>query len=440
MDTTASHIPLSPLDHALPGNYTCTVCYLPLKPDVSFSKAFEFLQEGLQRIFVQAGGQDSAKSAGFILGYDELRDSGFPIDTFDDAFLTWFPFFSDTNDGPDVFVAQANFLPGGGILAASMHHLASDGTALYTILKLWADHCNSLQSENSQQPEPPAPESPDRSLLDSIWAKEVKEKSMDNIDPETWTVFAAVIPANRVLKSAIFYISPANLAVLHSECDRERSRVSENDLVCALIWRSMPKARTGAARVSAGSDASKSDASKSDESAHLGMSFDARPNFGQSVPPSYLGNLAMLHHSRMPFSCLTAPETSISIVARIIRETANSITTAMLLDAYTLERGVLGYESLVFRPTGIDGSTTLISSLLMLPIYDASFGDFIFGNKGMPEAVRPLMGPLNCWTRIGFVLPRKTSGGVEFAVTLFDGELELLGEDKGFSKYAMLLC
>jgi trichothecene 3-O-acetyltransferase len=81
-----------------------------------------------------------------------------------------------------------------------------------------------------------------------------------------------------------------------------------------------------------------------------------------------------------------------------------------------------------------------ISSMIMLPFASLCFGGGIFGNGGVPEAMRPLMGGLNRSTRFCFVLPRKRNGGIEFVGNLFVEEMEVLLEDEDFGRYAMRLC
>ncbi|KAF8853246.1 hypothetical protein BDZ45DRAFT_677775 [Acephala macrosclerotiorum] len=52
----------------------------------------------------------------------------------------------------------------------------------------------------------------------------------------------------------------------------------------------------------------------------------------------------------MPLSQLVAQHCSISTTAQAIRESANYISTAGLLDAYTVARSVPDYGSLTFCP------------------------------------------------------------------------------------------
>lgn len=46
-------IPLGPFDHSPPRNYTASITYIPLKSTQSYEAAFQVLQEGLHRTFIQ---------------------------------------------------------------------------------------------------------------------------------------------------------------------------------------------------------------------------------------------------------------------------------------------------------------------------------------------------------------------------------------------------
>lgn len=500
MSSTTVHIPLTPLDHAPPGNYSCSLSYLPLKPGVSPAQAFEVLREGLHRTFVQLhwiSGRvwpQSPDALGYRPGqleirydpvdingprpyqlrfnqlessesYDELKDAAFPTDAFQDESVIWAPFMPDINSGPEVLVAQANFIPGACVLTAGMYHAASDGVGGVTIFKLWADHCRALQSQGPPPPVvPPGPESSDRSLLERIWAKEGTRKSVDSIDPGNWRLLGLAPPAAasepieqpngheekpnghgvqsleskaaRVLKSAIFYVPAAKFIALQKECAQAGSGISGTDAICALIWRCALRARWEAAQKGGRPIG---EISNPDAVAYLAMTVDGRSCFSQSLPPTYLGNLTCINLSAMPLALLTSPDTSLATVARTIRDGANSINTASLLDAYALARSVPDFGQLALQNSGLDSAAMLVSPLLTYPTNSVSFGDGVFGNGGSVEALRMPMYSFNRMTRLSLVLPKLAAGGVEFLLNLFEEEMDLLLRDGEFKKYAMFL-
>ena len=89
----------------------------------------------------------------------------------------------------------------------------------------------------------------------------------------------------------------------------------------------------------------------------------------------------------------------------------------------------------------IEGNHLFMSSLIMLPMESLCFGDHgIFGNGGLPIALRPLMEGFNKFLQVCFVLPQNKNGRVEFVANLLEEEMEVLMEDEEFGKYAVCLC
>ncbi|ORY03472.1 hypothetical protein BCR34DRAFT_573489 [Clohesyomyces aquaticus] len=508
MGSTTVHIPLTPLDHAPPKNYSCSLSYLPLKPGVSPLQAFEVLREGLHRTFVQLpwlSGRvwpQSPDSPGYRPGqleiqhepvdingtrpyqlkfneiegaetFEELKENAFPTDTFQDESVVWAPFMPDLTDGPEVLVAQANFIPGACVLTAGLFHAASDGVGGVTVFRLWADNCRDLQSGSDAPPViAPGPEASDRSQVEKLWVKEWKSKSIDEINPLNWTLLGLAPPSSpadsaeqtnleteadattetqtedisngvpqkdgtsRLMKSAIFYVPPNKFSALQKECAQSGPGLSGTDAITALIWRCSLRARRAAA-LKVGKPIG--DISDPEALAFLAMTVDGRTCFSESLPPNYLGNLTCINLCVIPLALLTADDTSMATIARVIRDGANSITQSNLLDAYALARNVSDFGELSLQNPSLDSTAMLVSPLLTYPTNSLCFGDDIFGNGGKLEALRMPMYSFNRMTRLSLVLPRLAAGGVEFLLNLFEEEMELLLRDPEFKKYAMFL-
>lgn len=79
MESAMIHLPLSPLDHIPPYNYTASVLYLYLKPAVNLDDAFKVLHEGLHKTFAQLPWlsgkiwEQSADAPGWRPGQLEIR-------------------------------------------------------------------------------------------------------------------------------------------------------------------------------------------------------------------------------------------------------------------------------------------------------------------------------------------------------------------------------
>lgn len=217
------HISLNPFDHCVPRAYYHATLYLPLKAGVAPTEAFELLQKGLQRLFVQIPwlngdvhlqdpstpgwrpGQLELRHKPFSstgdpkipqflykeldTDYDfaSLRELGFPPDAFsDDEISPPTGFFSDPKIAPGaVFGGQANFLEGGCLLVSGVHHSATDSVGYFHMMRTWAAECAAIQTGNPP-PESFAEGSERHALLNEIWTGEAPEQAADAIDPETW--------------------------------------------------------------------------------------------------------------------------------------------------------------------------------------------------------------------------------------------------------------
>jgi hypothetical protein len=236
------------------------------------------------------------------------------------------------------------------------------------------------------------------------------------------------------MKHAIFYMPHRAYTALRKECVNEfgNTDITGNDLICALIWRSLMRARA--------STKAEADDNVTAPVAELLRPFDARPNFAQLLQTMYLGNLNFENRITMPLDTFVSQDTSISSVAQAIRIGADSqAAQENLLDAYALLRSAPDYNRVQWRATHATGASVGILSPIVLPFNDTCFGEDIFGNGGKPDAFRPIMGACNQGFRTCFVIPRKKHGGLEFVMTLSEEEMDFLCEDDEFSRYAFPL-
>lgn len=494
------HVALNALDHLPPPNYPNAILYLPMKEDASPKEAFAVLQAGLKRTFTQVpwlggkvhpvsppttprtleiryqpGTPDEERICQLKFNeldtedtYDDLRESAFHPAAFDDETLSWAPFLPDVTNGTDVLVAQANFLSGGCIITTALCHAASDGMGLVSVLKIWADNCKALQLEHVPPTLQP-PEISDRDLIERTCVEEGSGRGAQQIPPSTWRLLGlessaenkpeepttkvngatktappASTDSKRVMNPYIFYISPAKVNSLREDCMKESGvrNLSVNDVICALIWRSLIKSRTVARTKSSATTTNGVNGHHSSadmEEARLDLPFDVRPYFAQYLAQNYLGNFTMINQALLPLSQLVEPSTGgVGSVARKIREVADEVTTTNLMDAYTLVKTL--QSGLKLQNLKVDGNGLMITSLLAFPVADISFGDAVFANGGKVETLRTLMGAINRVFRYCVILPRKSHGGVEFVANLFEEEMDLLVEDEEFGKYAMFVA
>lgn len=495
MTSAEGSIRLNALDHLPPANYSHSILYLSLSSGTSPKQAFEVLQQGLLRTFeqlpwlsgkVQPVSPDDTASLeiryssteafqynepyqlkyhelGDDVPYEELRESAFHPTAFPDESLTWAPFVPDVKNGTEVFVSQANFLPGACLLASAMCHVVGDGVAVNAVLKIWSENCERLQLGLAAETLPA--ELSNHDLLDQLYASEGSGRSECDISPDTWRLLGLAPPDQEAsgaearvsngsdppakrshkpeLKACLFYISSENVTALRADCQHAAndSDLSFNDVICALIWRSLLRARVGA-RKAAGAVSAQVDI----EEARLDLPFDVRAYFPEVMPPAYLGNFTMINQVLQPLALLTAPRlpseslSSIASVAQAIRKAAGGVTKEKLLDAYQLVKSRTGGErSLTLDNLCVDGNGLIITSFVTFATDSVTFGAGTFGNGGRPDAMRSMMGAISKVFRYCAILPRKSSGGVEFIATVSDDEMELLEKDDEFNGYAMFV-
>ncbi|RYP88513.1 hypothetical protein DL769_000280 [Monosporascus sp. CRB-8-3] len=462
------YIRLGPLDHIAPCNIPQSIIYLGLKRDVGFEEAFTCLREGLRRTILQAPwlngrvylqsrdspgwrpGQleiryESIKQGGGFsqtleiplrlnelpksTSFAELREAGFPLDIFDDEALLWTsPFKPDFKSGAEVFAAQANFVPGGCLLALSIAPPASDGTAMLSVTRLWADHCSSLLRDREDKTAAgneallPLPAGGvDRNALDTVMAEAINSfellecfetnQALDSqhlVGIDGWhgasedeTHLGNSAEASVTLgtshddyqesdmKPSVFYMPQPmytelrqELASVHNGTD-----VSGNDVICAFIWKSILRAWT-AVRAQEEADLG--------ETATLAIPFDARPNLSHLLPAKYLGNLNFEHILTLPLRTLTSPETSVPWVAKMIRTNATrQAHENALLEAYGRLRSIPEYDHrhVQIRASRLSANSPSVGILspIVLPFNGTCFGEHVFTNGGKPEAFRPMM-------------------------------------------------
>ena len=499
-------IPLGPLDHIAPCNIPQSIIYLGLKKGTDPKDTFSCLTEGLRRTIIQApwlNGRvylQSPNSPGWrpgqlemrykstknddgcpqnfqiplhfnelpnLTSFDELREAGFPLDAYDDkALLRTLPFNIDFDLGVDVLTAQANFVPGGCLLVLSIAPPVADGTAMLSVTKIWAEHCNGLSNDCNDKTTngslakfPLTSESIDRGALDTIMAQAVDSfKSFDGVDKSPALDLRRLVGIdefrvsseneaqlgtgheNRQLshmKPSLFYMPQPIYAGLRQELASTEGgvHISGNDVICAFIWKSVLRAWT-AVRARRGE--------VPDETATLAIPFDARPHLSHLQPANYLGNFNFEQITTLPLRTLTSPETSVPLVASMIHMSAKKQTKEeKLLEAYSQLRSVPEYDSrhVQIRASRLSTKSPAVGifSPMVLPFNGTFFGDHLFTNSGMPEAFRPMMGTCNREYRTCFVIPRKQHGGLEFVMTLSEEERDFLQDDHEFNQYACFI-
>lgn len=497
MGSTEIRYQLNPLDYIPPLNYVRLVFPLPMLPDVDEELVFEDLQESLHLTFHQEPwlsgkvfrrslhapgwrpGQLEIRYFSYSLSgprphqlkfhrpdthctYTELQNMGFPSGIFrEEELLLDAPRLGVVDGaGAEVFLAQANFVPGGLLLALTTNHAATDGSGMLSILKMWTNNFRNLQQNLGGQHAGLAAVSMftfserdrDRSIPDHVWQHSktsTNERNFDNGKADPWlralvaldyptddlTTPPATAPEKpRTMLNRIMFISNTNLTALHDLCSQKGASPSTSgtislpDAIHAFLWRTQLKARAKAA------------AERGIQLAPISVfesPVEVREVFGSDFPANYTGNCWLLNTASMPLDELLSPSTTLAHIARVTRQAAAKLSRASVLDAYGLLRDVEDLRTVQGRfVERLDSADFLVSNMIFFPMDSINFGDAYFGNNGVPQAVRVLHGQYAEGVRLGHVLPRnERHGGVEVSVNLFEDEMRWLDEDEEASRY-----
>ena len=160
------------------------------------------------------------------LAHGDIRSHSFPSHIFDGKTLCPTGVFAVPGSPVPVFLVQANLITGVILLGFSVWHGALDGTAITTLLKLWAQNCCTIQ-DSSQQ-------SFDNSILSSGAFDEMRLSKVScaeggTIDhrpeflllPEAPTALPPAL--TQTLKAQIFHISPDSISALKELASPENS-------------------------------------------------------------------------------------------------------------------------------------------------------------------------------------------------------------------------
>ncbi|KAH8198330.1 hypothetical protein TruAng_007485 [Truncatella angustata] len=502
MTSSELHQTLNVLDYIPPCNYVRLLFPLPLRSGVENELVFDELHLALQKTFIQepwASGKvfrQSSDAPDWRPGqleiryrtcslddprphqlqyrqldtdwtYDELRDCGFPSDIFPEELLLEAP--AALGDvavaGADVFLAQANFLPGGLLLAFTTSHASTDATGMLSLFKLWANNFSELHGRDEGclvAPSRFTSEDRDRRLLDRIWANDLEGPTPSNNSDDPWLRTLVSLDANYpgesvadstqqeiaggadppghplVMLNRVMFLSGQDLTTLKNECLAEpspqgSSPISSSDAINALVWRGVLRARSAAA---AARSRPLEDAVSVFESP-----VDVRARIGSGFPQDYLGNCFLLNNARIPVAELIAPSTPLGRIAQAIREGATRLDTQKVREAYTFLRATPDLSRVQGRfVERHESADLLISNLVHFPLNEISFGDRYFGNGGIPQSFRVLHARYAPYVRLGHILPRnQTHGGVEISLNLFDDEMVYWENDEEINRYLVAI-
>ncbi|KAK1515804.1 uncharacterized protein CCOS01_13002 [Colletotrichum costaricense] len=400
--------------------------------------------------------------------FAELRAGGFASSGFADDVVLSSPLLPPLP--ADLFVAQANFITGGCILAINMHHQCFDGTGTIMVMRIWGECCRYVQGDASATCAWLDKESLNRNLLQILYEMEGYAKPAGQVDKNVWGFIdipdpaetgsecvteiqnlvtesslppAPFFPRNfqwppkplpngRHLASSTFIIPTEMIEQLRQDVLADPAAgglISDSDMIQAFVWRAAVKARRHVAIQL------RDETFETDEMAIVELPIDARPYFSKLLPESYMGNLVVINRPSMPVATLCGTETTVAQISQVLRAAAVHITPSLVHDAFTLLQSVPDYTKVTTACMEMEGMHTAVNNLMLFQTSAISFGDEFLDDGGVPSAMRVQMDAINAAFRMLVIHPLREDGGIELVIGTLPEELDALLADGEFTRY-----
>ncbi|KAI2630028.1 transferase family-domain-containing protein [Xylaria nigripes] len=454
----ASKIPsLIPLEKAGPKGYIRTVYPIELSASYDADAVFSILKKGLEaakeRIPTLAceGVPDvEAKQAGvlklqkyddyetivmkdlrgpgaFPHTYASIKEKGFPLAAFPGELLwrryTW-PTPAPGLRLPAIDI-QANFIPGGLLLTCCFFHVFGDATAYFTWLETWAEECRRLQGETG-----PRNEIPDEFFTDR--EKHMKPSGSLPGKPEDHPEVLVLpftpegLPPKLIDPDHVgqlFRITKEQLVALKADAAPSStdpvSWISTNDVLSALMWRSVMSAQFPLESL------------EGEPVSVFSVAVDGRQRTEPPVHPRTLGNWLGWVAPTLSIRKIIEKESLVE-PAVAIRQAVNKLSNQYTESLGTLFENVVDVNRVVAAAfIDVPGQNLVQTSWIKMGVYGLDWGKSVGGTI---QAVRsPDVGVINGGC---LVLPPLPDGGIEIIIGVETKSLPRLLSDPFLAKYA----
>ena len=369
------------------------------------------------------------------MDFEKIRSQGFPSHVFDGEMLCPTAVFAAPGSEVPVFLAQANLITGGLLLAFSFWHQAFDGTAITTTLRLWAQNCCAVQDQNNNglNPSNLQADAFDKSRLSKDTSKNGR-KLEDHPEfillPDTPVELPPAL--TQALKTQIFYFSPTSISALKELASPENSAKAQNKYswtstyvaVSALVWRSV-MAATYAHQLPV-----------TDSVCIFTSPLNARPRMDPPLTPDFIASAFCFHESKLPVNELL--ESSLADVALIVRERMDSVDAKYIDSLISMIDGVPKPSLLMpLAFTDVLRTCSILTSWAGFRMYDFDWGSTLGGKC---ERVRSVASGM--FNGMQVVLPELTQemgGGLEIVIGLENDAMERMKGDELWMRFARLL-
>ncbi|KAF4302868.1 putative trichothecene 3-o-acetyltransferase [Botryosphaeria dothidea] len=455
---------LSDIDHALPKIYTLLTFTYELDAGADRTKIITTLKEGLEVTLSQyrslAGELETDPNNGKVWikrkkgntveyivndmsdsddfpSFEALEREDFPAAKMDGDLLLPIavtqkqpltPLGEDKDDETPILVTQINFIRGGVVVAAAVHHCCSDGPGTDGFLSQWAANTRAIATSS------PLP-SFDASCLDRTplishakptpeWmaATQKKIRSLDHVkEPPAPPPADFKMPP---LSQVMFHFSTSGLAALKDATKQPDAGawVSTYDSIMAVLWRAMTRSRLAMFTPDLASDT------------HLLHAVGIRKAVDPPLPPHYLGNALLLPKPGVPIGRLVDAHT-LPLVAATVRQSIKDYTDPqMIRDTLDWLAGTENKNWIAIRVNGFLGMDVCGTSWGTMTGYTT--GDFGFG---LPAALRRPRPTVDGYIFMYPKRPKKVGNeeeGTEVCVCLESSCMERLLKDEELARFA----
>ncbi|KKY22006.1 putative trichothecene 3-o-acetyltransferase [Diplodia seriata] len=465
-DPEVESFELSEIDHALPKIYTLLTLVYELDAGADKKKLAQNLKEGLEITLSQyrslAGELETdpnngrvwikrkkGKTVEYIVNdmsdnddfpsFEALDREDFPAGKMDGDLLLptavtqkqpLTPMGEDKDDETPILVAQVNFIRGGVIVAAAVHHCCSDGPGTDGFLAQWA--ANSRATATSS-----ALPSFDNSCLDRTpliskakpspeWmtATQRKIRSLDHVkEPPAPPPADFKMPP---LSQVMLHFSTSGLAALKEATKQPGDGsewVSTYDSIMAVLWRAFTRSRLDMFKPDLESDS------------HLLHAVGIRKAVTPALPPHYLGNALLLPKPGVPISRLIAADTLPAVAATVRQSIKEYTSPQMIADTLDWLAGTENKSWIAIRVNGFLGMDVCGTSWGSMTAYERA--DFGFGLPRALRRPRPTVdGYIFMYPRRPKQGPAAAEEGIEVCVCLESSCMEKLLRDAELARFA----
>ncbi|KAG7284749.1 hypothetical protein NEMBOFW57_009360 [Staphylotrichum longicolle] len=375
----------------------------------------------LRNLIPQGAARLHIKDLSNRLRFDDLERHGFAQHLLKAEELCPLPEVAYVSDDPvDVCQMQANFVAGGLLFVVSIIHIAADGRGVTEVIKIFSDAFRKAQAAEIGRPlkERDDVYRSDRTLLVSghgVPGAIENHAAWTSSPVNTHSQIVNVESACRTFRISARALSDAKRAVSASLQNPE-DWISTNDVISALIWRSIMVARHRAGLLADGA------------TTHVAQPLDCRSHLG--LPEPYFGNVLYMTRTSLPLAVLQDGNQGLAAAARALRVEINAMTADKFTDLVgyaerTEQQSHTRLNILEELPTG----GIILTSHFKFALHELDFGPLLGGHM---KALRlPARGTM---AGAVIVMPRLPDGSCEFMITEQKSTIACLLEDDLFCR------